>query len=89
MLDSAEPLSGWKMLDVFQTDNGSAVNDLYGKLFVHICSVLLSFLRRLSSAGVNFELYHMNATELLDVLTPSSFARIDVRFTQRTSVVIH
>lgn len=79
MMDDAEPLSGWDLAEVLQTSTGTAINDLYGKLFVHVRSVLISFKRRLSSSGARFELYNSNATELPQIFAPNTFARIEVR----------
>lgn len=77
MMNSADPLSGWTFADVLKTDNGSATNDLYGKLSAHIRATLLALIHRLSSVGANFELYHVNAIELPAKLTPAPFARIE------------
>lgn len=79
MLNGTEPLSGWDFAEVLSTKSGTAINDLYGRLFVHVRSALLSFKHRLSSAGANFELYNLNATELPQTLAPTTFARIEVR----------
>lgn len=78
MMDSADPLSGWDFADILRTQVGTAVKDLYGKLFVHVRSALASFKHRLSTTGVQFELHNLNATELPRFLAPTSFARIEV-----------
>jgi hypothetical protein len=87
MLDDADPLGGWFLREVLQTDAGRAVNDIYGKLFVHVRSVLISFIQRLRSTGTNFEVYNLNAINLPKVLGPTKFARIDVCDTPRGSNV--
>lgn len=79
MMDSANPLKGWDLAEILQTHVGTAVNDLYGKLFVHVRSALVSFKRRLSRTGAHFELYNLNVVELPDVLAPNTFARIEVQ----------
>lgn len=78
MLDDADPLAGWSGAQVPQTDVGRAVNDIYGKLFVHVRSRLLSFLQRLRNTGTNFEVYNLNAINLPVALGSTKFARIDV-----------
>ena len=78
MLDTADPLSGWGMAEVLQTDAGNAANDLYGKLYVHICSLLHTFRNRLTSVGATFELYNSNVRDLPRFLAPNTFARIEV-----------
>lgn len=78
MMDSADPLGGWDFAEVLEADTGNAAYDLYGKLFVRISSLLLSFKRRLSSTGANFEMYNLNATELPKTLGSARFARIEV-----------
>jgi hypothetical protein len=78
MLDVADPLSGWEMAEVLQTSAGNATNDLYGKLYVHIHSLLHTFKQRLASVGAKFELYNLNARDLPRFLAPNTFARIEV-----------
>ena len=78
MLDSAEPLAGWDFAELLETDIGNAAYDLYGKLFVHVGSLLLSFKHRLSDTGVSFEMHNLNATELPKTLGSTRFARIEV-----------
>lgn len=79
MSDTADPLGGWNFVEILQTSAGLAGNDLYGKLFVHVRSTLLSFKHRLLEEGVKLELHNLNATELPQTLTPATFARIEVR----------
>ena len=81
MMDDVEPLEGWSFAEVSETMHSSAANDIYGKLFTHIGSVLSSFKHRLSDSGANFELRNLDAAELPGVLAPASFARIEVLFT--------
>lgn len=79
-MDDVEPLEGWNFAEVLETKHSSAANDVYGKLFIHIGSVLSSFNHRLSKFGANFELRNLDAAELPRVLNPGSFARIEVQF---------
>lgn len=78
MMDSADPLGGWDFAEVLEADTGNAAYDLYGKLFVHVSSFLLSFKRRLSKTGASFEMHKLNATELPKTLGSTRFARIEV-----------
>ena len=80
MMDDVEPLEGWNFPEVLETKHSSAANDIYGKLFMHLSSALSSFKHRLSDFGANFELRNLDAAELPRVLTPGSFARIEVQF---------
>ncbi|KAM0712890.1 hypothetical protein Q7P35_000340 [Cladosporium inversicolor] len=77
IMDDVEPLEGWNFAEVLETKHSSAANDVYGKLFIHIGSVLSSFNHRLSKFGANFELRNLDAAELPRVLNPGSFARIE------------
>lgn len=78
MMDSADPLGGWDFAEVLATNIGNAAHDLYGKLFVHVSSLLLSCKRRLSNTGATFEMHNLNATELPKTLGSTRFARIEV-----------
>ena len=78
MMDSADPLGGWDFAEVLEADTGNAAHDLYGKLFVHVSSLLLSFKRRLSNTVASFEMYNLNATELPETLGSTRFALIEV-----------
>ena len=79
MLDDADPLAGWFGPKVSETNAGRATNDIYGKLFVHVRSLLLSFVQRLRNIGTEFGIHNLNATNLPKVLGTTRFARIDVR----------
>ncbi|KAF9877002.1 hypothetical protein CkaCkLH20_05268 [Colletotrichum karsti] len=63
MFDSAEPLAGWAADDVQGAQNGPAKNDIYGKLFCHLRSVLADFMSR---PKVSFQLFNMDAAALAD-----------------------
>ena len=78
MIDTADPLCGWSLSDILETSIGNAAYDLYGKLFVHVATLLLSFKHRLSNVGATFELHNLEVADLEDTLAPTTFARIEV-----------
>jgi hypothetical protein len=78
MLDDAGPLAGWFGPEVWKTNAGRATNDIYGKLFVYVRSLLLSFVQRLRNIGTEFGIHNLNATNLPKALGTTRFARIDV-----------
>lgn len=78
MPDNADPLTGWSPEEVHRTSSGPAKADIYGKLFVHLRTVLRSFLQRLSSSQVSFELYQEDASVLPGYLSHGSYSRIEV-----------
>ena len=78
MLDDADPLAGWFGSEVSKTDAGRATNDIYGKLFVHVRSLLLTFVQRLRNTGAEFGIHNLNATNLPEALGTTRFARIEV-----------
>ena len=83
MRDNADPLNGWSLKDIEHTSSGPAAADIYGKLFYHVRTVLRAFLLRLSGLQVSFQLYHLDASDLLNHLEGSSFNRIEVRSCSR------
>ncbi|KAK1624557.1 hypothetical protein BDP81DRAFT_437802 [Colletotrichum phormii] len=78
MYDNADPLNGWSAKEVQETQTGPATADIYGKLLISLRTVLLAFLRRLSSSQISFRLFHMDASTLPKLLENSSFNRIEV-----------
>lgn len=78
MKDSADPLDGWNPNEILSIDIAPATNDVYGKLFCYLTSLLTSFHRRLASHGAKFQLVNVNATDLPDQLGALRFARIEV-----------
>lgn len=72
------PLVGWRFPDVLKENCGSTSHDLYGKLYCYLRTQLFAFLKRPGETGVAFELYYQNAADLPDVLSESTFARIEV-----------
>ena len=79
MHDNADPLNGWSLKEVQNTSSGPAANDIYGKLFYHVRTVLRAFLLRVSGLQVSFQLFQLDASELPDHLGAGSFSRIEVR----------
>ncbi|KAF5653986.1 SET and MYND domain protein [Fusarium sp. NRRL 25303] len=75
---SCEPLDGWSAKDVEMTQHGPATSDIYGKLFTYLRSVLKHFMSRMANKNINFQLLHLNATDLLDHLKKGSFDRIEL-----------
>lgn len=73
-----DPITGWSLAQILQTDVGAASKDVYGKLYVHIRARLFSFIRRLSNSDTEFEIHNWDATQLPSVLGSTQFARIDV-----------
>lgn len=55
MNELADPTMGWSFSEVLNTDAGSAVHDIYGKLYAHVGSVLSKFKQHLSDTGARFE----------------------------------
>lgn len=84
MPDNADPLTGWAPEEVHRTSSGPAKADIYGKLFAHLRTVLGSFLQRLSSSQISFQLYHEDVSVLPRYLSHGSYSRIEVRKTWPT-----
>ncbi|RLL98932.1 hypothetical protein CFD26_107683 [Aspergillus turcosus] len=76
--DSADPLHGWSSEEVADTSSGPATADIYGKLFFYIRGMLQSFLGRLPSLKLSFEVFQVDAACLPDHLENNSFSRIEV-----------
>jgi hypothetical protein len=79
MRDNADPLDGWSAEDVEMTPYGPAKADIYGKLFVHLRSVLRAFLNRITNLKVSFRLLQVDARLLPNHLEDGTFDRIEVR----------
>lgn len=78
MMDSADPLSGWSFTEVSSASTGPAANDIYGKLYHHIKSLLALFYRRVLDTTVEFQFFNVDAVELSTHTKTLSFARIEV-----------
>jgi hypothetical protein len=83
MMDSADPLHGWPVMEVFQKAPG-AKNDVYGSLFLYIQELLLQFCQRIRGLKkICFQLCQINALKLPDILRKGGidkhyFDRIEV-----------
>ncbi|GFG26617.1 monoterpene epsilon-lactone hydrolase [Aspergillus udagawae] len=78
MNDNADPLHGWPLDEVVTTSTVPATADIYGKLFFYIRGMLGSFLGRLPSLKLSFQLFQLDAACLPDHLENNSFSRIEV-----------
>lgn len=78
MMDSADPLSGWSYTEVLSASVGPAPNDIYGKLYHHVKSLLARFYRRVVDTGVEFHLSNVDAVDLSTHTSHLSFARIEL-----------
>lgn len=80
MKDSSDPLEGWHFREILDFASGPASNDVYGKLYGHLQTLLSAFRRRLSSHGCKFHMLNMNAAALPKHLNGGTFARIEVSY---------
>ncbi|KAJ5798007.1 uncharacterized protein N7503_007303 [Penicillium pulvis] len=78
MKDSADPLEGWSSEEVAATSSGAASADIYGKLFYYLQGLLRSFLNRLQSLEISFDLFQLDVAQLPDHMENDTFSRIDV-----------
>ncbi|OBS15940.1 hypothetical protein FPOA_12899 [Fusarium poae] len=78
MYDNADPLNGWSLKEVETTFTGLATSDIYGKLYYRIRVTLKTFLERISSLSVAFELLQVDASNLSGHLENRVFDRIEV-----------
>ncbi|KEY75023.1 hypothetical protein S7711_01362 [Stachybotrys chartarum IBT 7711] len=78
MKDNADPREGWSPEEVAKTSSGPAAADIYGKLFYHIRSTLHSFLSRLDTMDLCFELFQLDVLDLPKHLKSKTFSRIEV-----------
>lgn len=79
MKDSADPLRGWPVVEVFKKVP-AAKYDIYGSLFFYVQDILLKSCRQLRVIKVSIKLYHANMWELphMDGLSQQKFDRIEV-----------
>ena len=78
MKDDSDPLNGWDLPQILSSNCGAAKNDVYGKLYHHVKTMISSFHRRLSQTSCHFQLFNMNAKDLPNHLEKGRFARIEV-----------
>ena len=84
MMDSADPLEGWPIDEVFQKAP-LAKNDLYGSLFFYLQDVLWQFCHRIGGPKVSIQMSQVDALELPSIIKQYKkgrflFDRIEVRF---------
>lgn len=81
MMDSADPLDGWPIPEVFATPTG-ARDDVNGKLYNYIRSTFIVFHSRLRALDIKFRLFQGDiqaVVPLIDGSTPAQYDRIEVR----------
>ena len=91
LFDSADPLEGWNMAEVYQQHCGPASSDLYGKLYFYLKRHLRVFLKRISSFPVDFQLLQIDARDLsahMHMLGNDLFSRIEVRLISSYTISI-
>lgn len=76
--DCASPINGLSLSEILNVDAGLATNDVYGKLVRYIESALRTFLHRVATLHVEFELYCVSANELSSCIEGQLFDRIEV-----------
>lgn len=77
MSDKTDPLCGWSVEDLQQTV-WIASNDLYGKLYKHLYTLIFKMLRRLTTSKAHFHLFNMDVEDLPRHLDKNRYARIEV-----------
>ncbi|KAI9651810.1 MAG: hypothetical protein M1829_002440 [Trizodia sp. TS-e1964] len=73
MFDSADPLDGWPLIEVFQKAP-FAKNDIYGSLFRYLQDVFFTFCSQIKTHQICFQLFHVNAQNLPDLIKQDSVA---------------
>jgi hypothetical protein len=79
MKDSADPLDGWPLSEVFSIHAGPR-DDVNGKLYQYIRSCLVEFHGRLQALEVKFQLYQGDVRQVVPQLmdTNTKYDRIEV-----------
>jgi len=90
MTDSADPLQGWPIHEVFKKAP-VAKNDVYGSLFFYLQDILQKFCHNFRRIKCSAKLFHANARELprIGELGQHSFDRIEVRFSGLSIFALH
>lgn len=78
MDDKADPLDGWPILEILRIRT-TAKEDLYGKLHSYLQNTFGKFFGRLAAARVDFQLLHLDASQLYQTLQESTYTRIEVK----------
>ncbi|KAI0172646.1 hypothetical protein GGR52DRAFT_545542 [Hypoxylon sp. FL1284] len=74
--DKIDPLRGWPPNEVRIT-RYRAVEDVYGRFLLYIRGVLLTFIRKIATGKVQFQLFNTDATELAQHLEEGTYDRIE------------
>ncbi|KAJ5928510.1 hypothetical protein N7466_007466 [Penicillium verhagenii] len=72
-----DPLDGWNPTEVFNIWSGPAINDIYGKLWIYLGSVLVRFFNRVKDLNVTFKVLNSRFEALPWALGDTKFDRID------------
>ncbi|KAJ5923647.1 hypothetical protein N7454_008892 [Penicillium verhagenii] len=72
-----DPLDGWNQTEVLNVWSGPAINDIYGKLWIHVSSVLLCFFDGIKDLNVTFKVLNARFNTLPGILEDTKFDRID------------
>ncbi|KEY73762.1 hypothetical protein S7711_03071 [Stachybotrys chartarum IBT 7711] len=76
MMDSEDPLLGWSPEDVAETSSGAATADIYGKLFYFLRTTLSSFLGRMSTMKLSFELLQVDTKTQVSNISDTGYVGI-------------
>lgn len=78
LLRLENPLNGWHLHEVLAVNNGSATNDIFGKLYSLVKGVLRAARNRLMKTSCHIQVFNMNATALSERVGSMRFDRIEV-----------
>lgn len=79
MKNNADPLAGWHLSEVL-AHTTAASRDIIGGLFYLVQHTLWQFCGQVASRGINFQIFHQDATVLPTFLSDAQFDRIEVKF---------
>ncbi|EJT69198.1 hypothetical protein GGTG_13307 [Gaeumannomyces tritici R3-111a-1] len=77
MMDSSDPLSGWSLPDVLDSQRGPARKDAYGALYEYIFNRGREFHGQLAFRKISFELCCTDVRLLKDMIPNKKFDRIE------------
>ncbi|KAK4207107.1 hypothetical protein QBC37DRAFT_456544 [Rhypophila decipiens] len=63
--DKADPLDGWPVWEVLRHPS-SAKEDRYGKLYAYLRDIFKTFLDRVATLDISFEMYYLDASNISD-----------------------
>ncbi|XXH02766.1 hypothetical protein Hte_009151 [Hypoxylon texense] len=75
--DQADPLGGWSNDEISATPYPAA-EDLYGRLFIYLRGIMTSFIRKIATGKIRFQLFNVDPTELDQHLEKGSYDRIEI-----------